>query len=167
MHAFVKSQFGYCPLVWMFHNRKLNNRINKIHERAHSIAYNDHDSSFDKLLEKDNSVTIHHRNIQALAIEIFKIIKGISPKFMNDIFGLKEEIKYCSRFSFKSRNIKTIKYGSETLSFLGPKIWFMLPNNIKDSVSLVDFKKKIKMWKPLNCPCRICKVYVAGVGFVS
>ena len=167
MHAFVKSQFGYCPLVWMFHNRTLNNRINKIHERALRIAYNDHDSSFDKLLEKDNSVTIHHRNIQALAIEIFKIIKGISPKFMNEIFGLKEEIKYCSRFSFKSRNIKTTKYGSETLSFLGPKIWFMLPNDIKDSVSLVDFKKKIKMWKPLDCPCRICKVYVAGVGFVS
>ena len=34
MLCFILSQFGYCPLVWMFHSRKLNNRINRIHRRA-------------------------------------------------------------------------------------------------------------------------------------
>ena len=34
MKAFIESQFGYCPLVWMFHSRTLNNRINNLHERA-------------------------------------------------------------------------------------------------------------------------------------
>ena len=47
MKAFINSQFGYCPLVWMFHSRKLNNRINKIHERALRIVYKD-DSSYKK-----------------------------------------------------------------------------------------------------------------------
>ena len=151
----------------MFHNRTLNNRINRIHERALRIVYNDYDSSFDKLLEKDNSVTIHHRNIQALAIEIFKVINGISPKFMNEIFDLKGESKYCSKFCFKSRNVKTTKYGTETLSFLGPKIWYLVPKDIKDSVALDEFKRKIKSWKPVNCPCRICKIFVAGLCFIT
>ena len=49
MNAFISSQFGYCPLVWVFHSRMLNNRINKIHERALRIVYNDDQSSFNEL----------------------------------------------------------------------------------------------------------------------
>ena len=64
MHAFILSQFGYCPLVWMFHSRKLNNRINTLHERALRIVYQDRISSFDELLSKDGSFTIHERNIR-------------------------------------------------------------------------------------------------------
>ena len=67
MKAFIELQFGYCSVVWMFHSRNLNNEINRIHERASRITYNDKSPSFQKLLEKDNSVTIHHRNIKTLA----------------------------------------------------------------------------------------------------
>ena len=63
MKSFVISQFSYCPLVWMFHSKHMNNRINHLHERALRIAYNDYLSSFQSLLEKDKSVTIHYRNI--------------------------------------------------------------------------------------------------------
>ena len=63
MKAFIESQFGYCPLIWMFHSRKLNNLINRIHERALRIVYKDHNSTFQELLNKDNSVSIHHRNL--------------------------------------------------------------------------------------------------------
>ena len=63
MKAFINSQLRYCPLVWMFHSRQLNNRINKIHESALHIVYNDFSSPFNKLLLKDNSVSIHNRNI--------------------------------------------------------------------------------------------------------
>ena len=72
MKAFITSQFGYCPLVWMFHSQNLNNRINNIHERALRITYKDYNSTFQDLLEKDNSVTVHQRNLQVLATEIFK-----------------------------------------------------------------------------------------------
>ena len=73
MKAYFMSQFGYCPLVWMNHSRSLNNRINTLHERALRLVYNDFTSSFAELLEKDNSVTIHQKNLQNLAIEMFKI----------------------------------------------------------------------------------------------
>ena len=56
--SFVESQFGYCPLVWMFHNRDLEHKINKLHERALRIVYNDDQLSFHELLKLDNSLTL-------------------------------------------------------------------------------------------------------------
>ena len=73
MNSFIIGQFGHCPLVWMFHSRGLNNRINKIHERALRIVYRDDKSPFETLLEKDKSFTIHHRNIQKLGVELYKV----------------------------------------------------------------------------------------------
>ena len=166
MKAFISSQFGYCPLVWMFHSRTLNNRINRLHERALRIVYNDNLSSFEQLLHKDSSVTIHERNIQALAIEIYKIINGLAPDIMNIVLPLKDSNKYCSRFPFKTQNIRTVRYGSETIHFLGPKIWSAIPQSYKNVTTLEEFKNKIKQWKPI-CPCRLCKTYVASVGFID
>ena len=62
--AFVESQFQYCSLVWMFHNRTLNNRINRLHERELRTVYDDYESSFQTLLDKDCSYMIHHQNIE-------------------------------------------------------------------------------------------------------
>ena len=59
MKTFVISQFNYCPLVWMFHSRKLNHCINSIHERALRVTYQDFKFTFLQLLQKHNSVTIH------------------------------------------------------------------------------------------------------------
>ena len=70
----------------MFHSKKLNSRANKLHERALRIVYQDYSSSFTELLEKDNLTTIHNRNIELLATELFKIKNGLSPPFMNEIF---------------------------------------------------------------------------------
>ena len=95
MKAFIASEFGYCPLVWMFHSRKLNSRVNKLHERALRIVYQDYASSFTELLEKDNSTTIHNRNIQLLATELYKVkytVIGLSPLLMNEIFV--ENVQY-------------------------------------------------------------------------
>ena len=56
MNAFIFSQFGYCPLVWMFHSRKLNNRINSIHECALRTVFRDYESTFQQLLKQNKSV---------------------------------------------------------------------------------------------------------------
>ena len=90
MNAFILSQFSYCPLVWMFHSRKLNHRINKIHERALRIVYNDHQCTFEELLERDNSFTIHERNLQKLAIEMFKVNNGLSVHLVSEHFHFAE-----------------------------------------------------------------------------
>ena len=64
----------------MFHSRKLNRRINKTHERALRIVYNDRQCTFEEVLERHNSFTIHERNLQKLAFEIFKVDNGQSYK---------------------------------------------------------------------------------------
>ena len=86
MKAFIESQFGYCPLAWMFHSRSLNNKINPIHKRALRITYNGKSSSSQNLLEKDNFITIHHRNVKILATEAYKFLQGLSPPLMNEIY---------------------------------------------------------------------------------
>ena len=83
--SFSESQFGYYPLMWMLHSRGLNNKINRIQERALRITYNDKSSSYGELLTKDRSITIHHRNITALAIKIYKEMQGISLPLSNEV----------------------------------------------------------------------------------
>ena len=167
MKSFMHSQFGYCPLIWMFHSRKLNNRINKIHERSLRIVYDDNHLTFRELLNKDKSFTIHERNIQTLAIELYKVVNGISPKLMSQVFPLKSSMKYYSKNPFRTRNVRTVRYGTETLAHLGPKIWAIIPNEIKDADSLNSFKSRIKWWNPINCPCKLCRKYICGVGFID
>ena len=70
-NAFFKAQFNYCPIIWMFHSRNLNNKINRLNERCLRIIYNDKHYNFEKLLNEDNSVSTHYKNIHALAIKLY------------------------------------------------------------------------------------------------
>ena len=166
MRTFILSHFSYCPLIWMLHSRSLNKRINKIHERALRLVYKDDISSFEELLTRDNSFTIHERNIQTLAIELYKIVNRLSPKIMDLIFPLKDKIRYPNENIFITKTIKTVSWGSESLANLGPKIWNIIPDNIKSIQNISQFIKEIRLWKPINCPCRLCKKYVFGLGFI-
>ena len=83
-----------------------NNCINRINERALRTV-------------KDNSVTIHIRNIRTLAFELYKVVNGISPEIMSRVFPLKEALKYPTENIFISRNVRTVTYGTESLAHLG------------------------------------------------
>ena len=64
MKSFIGSQFAYYPLIWMCCDKTSDNRINYLHERARRTVYNENVSTFEKLLEKDNSITIHVKNLR-------------------------------------------------------------------------------------------------------
>ena len=117
MNAFITSQFNYCPIIWMFCQRKSNNLINKIHERALPIAYNDYASDFELLLRKDDSVTIHHRNIQALTHEIYKTKQDSNPVFMKDIFCLCKQNYPTRNEQLSHPNPRTVTYGLESFGY--------------------------------------------------
>ena len=72
MKAFIASEFGYCLLLWMFHSRKRNSRVSKLHEKALRIVYQDYTSSFTEILEKGKSTSIHNTNIQLLVTELLR-----------------------------------------------------------------------------------------------
>ena len=86
MNSFLNAQLNYCPLIWMFHSRKNNNKIKHLNDRCLRLIYINKKSSYENLLEKDNSVSIHHKNIQALAIEMFKVKHKMCPEITYDIF---------------------------------------------------------------------------------
>ena len=167
MKTFIRSQFNYCPLVWMFHNRTLNNKINKLQERALRIAYKDDNSSFQELLDKDNSVTIHHKNLQRLAVEMYKVKTHLSPLPMQALFTEKiNQYDLRNKRSWVSDNIRTVNYGTETIRNMGPKTWDLVPIEIQESNSLLEFKQRVKRWKPNGCTCRLCKSYIYNLGFL-
>ena len=120
---------------------------------------------YEELLDKDDSFTIHEKNIQTLAIELYKVYYGLAPKIMNFVFPMKENVQYARENKFITRNVKSVSYGTETLAYLCPKIWSIVPNDIK-KFSLSIFVKKIRRWKPEKCPCRLCKTYIRDLGFV-
>ena len=169
LNLFVTAQFNYCPLIWMCHSRTLNNKINRIHERALRIVYNGYRSNFKELLEWDHSFTIHERNIQYLAIEAYKVKNGLSPVIMNDVFQFGKNSTYELRSGnhLQRTNIPTVHFGSESIKALGAKIWDLIPAEIKASKFLMIFKKNMKNWTPKGSPCRLCMIYIDQLGFIS
>ena len=173
MSAYFISQFSCCPLVWMFCSRGLNNKINILHYRALQIVYHDFTSTFQQLLEKDDAVAIHHRNIRFLATEMYKVSNGIASPSMSEIFryknGTVDNVSSNTRLACKFYNPvipKTRNYGLETLRHLAPKIWNILPVEIKNVTSLQVLSLKIKTWIPINCPCSICATSIPYLGFI-
>ena len=122
--TFVFSRFNYCPLIWMCHSRKLNNKINRLQERALRIVYNDKSATFYQLFEKHKSVIIHARNLQHLATEIFKVKIGIWPIIMTEIFKFCDNTTHNLRSGqvLKCKHNRTNNFGVETISTLGAKI---------------------------------------------
>ena len=82
-------------------------------------------------------------------------------EFLNEIFqnrALLYNLRTNSNFS--SRQVHSVYHGTTSLSFLGPKIWKLVPEDTKQSESLKIFKNKIKKWVPSGCPCRLCRIYL-------
>ena len=117
----------------MFHDRNVNDNINKIHERALRVAFKDTSSKYDNLLMKSALVTIHQRNIQFLTTEIYKTTHDLNPKFMGEIF-VKKNISY----SLRGNNHLSVPipctnvYGMKTISYAEHKLWRSLPLEIKE-----------------------------------
>ena len=163
MKTFIESQFNYCPLVWMFHGRKLNTKINKLHERALRVVYKADNLTYEELLKKDESFTVHERNLQKLAIEMYKVKHNLSPQPVQDIFKRKSR-KVRGGNEWVIPKVRTVNKGLETMRYRGPFIWNLVPNYIKLSKSLAVFKENIKNWQPVGCTCRLCQIYVPKLG---
>ena len=117
-------------------------------ERVLRLVYQNKNLSFSELLELDNAVTIHQRNRQVLVTEIFKVKNNLkSPEIMNQVSHFQEPDHNLGSETSQLRreNIKATHYGIQSVKFLGPKIWAMVPQNIKNCKSLQEFKRLIKV----------------------
>ena len=105
--------------------------------------------------------------MQALATEMFKIHRGLSPDILREIFVPKISLYNLRRNNtFERRQVHSVYHGTESLSFLGPKISDLVPLELKQLESLEVFKLKIKKWIPFECLCRLRRTYIQQAGFV-
>ena len=113
-------------------------------------------------------MSVHQRNLQILAIEMFEVSNGLPPVLMNDILKLRVKKTYNLRklFQFYRLKVNSIYNDTESVSFLEPVIWDFVANELKDIGNLAAFKRAIKKWSPEKCPCSFCKVYISNVGFI-
>ena len=168
LSSFINSQLSYSPLVWMFHTREFEKRINNVHKKALRILYNQPEMELNELLELDRGITNHMHNIHLLVIEMFKAKNKIGPSLLSDIFSPSDYTGPNLRSSkfFKRTKIVSSKFGLNSLRDLGIKLWNLLPKKIQDLELLGEFKKAIATWKP-KCPCQLCRTYITDLGFVS
>ena len=140
VNSFITSQFSYCPLIWMFHSRKMEHSINKIHERALRLIYpSDSKLTFKELLNKNKTVSIHQKNLQVLATEIFKVKLNISREILKELFSFNLR-SYNFRSQSTQRKTNSVHYGSESISFSSPapKVWGLIPDSFKNEYSFVN-----------------------------
>ena len=171
MKAFIEALFNYCPLVWMFHSKKLQNRLDKLHERALRVAYKDDISSFEDLLKKDNSFNLHDRNLQKLAVLMYQVKNGLCPPPVQEIFSyIENTIALRSNDNGEAWEIpsaRTEHHGIESLRYMGPVTWNLLPDDIKSATLLESFKTNVSKWKPVGCTCKLCNPYYENLGYLN
>ena len=135
INIFFNAQFNYCSLIWMLHSRQNNNKIRHSHQRYLRLIHNDEMSSYEELLEKDGSVSINHKNILSVVIEMFQIKHEQSPEIVKDICAqTTQHYIFRQTRDFRIRSVKSVYHGSESISYFGPKIWEIVPAKIKKPI---------------------------------
>ena len=160
--ALVQSQFKYCPIVWMFHGRRTNSKINKLDERALRIVYDDEVSTFDQLLAMDKCFCIYHQNIQRILIEIYNALHD-SGNSLKELFIRRTSTKNMwSEPELVIPLVNSVLKGKNSLRYFGSVIWNSLPIETRKDHSILSFVTKTKQGKPINCLSmynsqRLCK----------
>ena len=116
----------------------------------------------------DKSFCIHHQNIQGLIIEIYKALHDIYGNKLKELFVKREStISLRSVPELVIPPVNFVLKGKNSSRYFGSVIWNSLPIEIRADNSILSFVTKIKQWKPIACPCTICKSYIGGFGYIK
>lgn len=154
--SFIMSPFNYCPLVWMFCSKHAGNRINATHHKALCVLFNNFSDTFDELLLKSNSITIHSKNLKLLVGEVFKTLNRLSPEITWDTFTPK-----WSRYDLRQGSSLAVPRARTTrainsFDFRAALAWNSLPKQVKAEKNLVKFYHGIKD-SNIYCKCLNCQ----------
>ena len=150
------SPFAYCPLVWMFCSRQADNLLNATHFKALRVRFNDFTSSFDNLLKKSESISIHTKNLQLMLSKVYKTLNHLNPPMMWEFFEYKTFNKYSLRRG-NNLEIPTARSTSavNSFDFRAVMAWNQLSDNIKCADTLSEFNTKVRKIK-IYCTCVNC-----------
>ena len=157
-NAFINSQLTYAPLIWMFAGKSSIPKICKIHFQTLQIVYNSYDKSCHDLLNFSNDVSIHQSHLRFLTIEVYKSLMNINPEFMWELFD-----KNPVQCNLRKGDIvylpptRSSCYGINSLASRGSLLRNSLPNNVKQSHNLEEFKLKLNNLGNIHCTCVVCR----------
>ena len=145
--SFIASTFEYAPVVWIFCGKTNSKKLEKLQERALRFIYKDKVCSYELLLQKSGFLSLESLRLKYLAVETFKCIKGYNPKYLNDLFKVKEP-----KYNLRDENLvvqerfNTSTFGFRSFTYYGSKLWNSLPIFIKSVDDLASFKLEIDHW---------------------
>ena len=149
----------YCQTVWHFCRSSDARKLERIQERALRAVYCDNKSTYEELLQRAKLPTLHTRRLQAIAITLYKVKKGLAPSYIADLFIVTNSHYHLRNSDFVIPRFRTVTYGKHSLTYLGPVIWSKLDKFIRSSESLDIFKyriKKVNFKTLLNNTCKDC-----------
>ena len=157
-HSFILSHFNFCPLAWHFCSKANTVKIEKIQERALRFIYNDHSSSYDKLLEKAQVPSLEAKRQQVMAIEAFKILYQKSPKCLQNLLTFKDRnYNFRHTLTVNIPKIKTTSFGQKSFRYAAAVLWNNLPEHARSTTDLNTFIDLItKYWDGKKCTCICC-----------
>ena len=154
-NVYILSAFTYCPIIWMFCNKKANRLIDSVYKRSIRTVENDFSLSLEEILVHTNRSNCHQKNLELLVLEMYKSINCLNPEFMWELFPTTNS-KYALRSGQNVSIPKTsTRFGMKSFVFRGALAWNHLPKALKDIPSPLDFKKVLKSTK-IYCHCKIC-----------
>ena len=145
LKSFILCNFTYCSAVWHFCGKTNTDRLERILKRALRFVFRDYASSYVTLLERAGLVTLEEGRLYAFIVEMFKSRNGLAPSFLWDSFNNKStpyELRRVSMLEVPRK--RSTKHGLHSFSFVGPKLWNAIPNDIKNSKTVSIFKQKLK-----------------------
>ncbi len=151
--TFILSNFNYCPIVWMFCGMGNIKKMERVQLRALRFVYNDFSSSYEELLKTSGQPSIAIHLIRNMAIQVFKCLSNMSPDYVCSLLT-RHNVPYSLRDDnkLKQKSFKTISYGKRSFAYMGAKLWNSMPQDIKNSITLSEFKNRVKAWDgPCTC----------------
>ena len=155
--TYVLSHFNYCPLVWHFCGNGSIHKMEKIQERALRFVFNDYESEYKDMLQKNGESTLYLKRVRIMAQEVYKAINNQSPKYMKELLSERNS-RYSNRrpldLYIPGVNQKT--FGYKSYRFEAPSVWNSLDLEIRKAENFNDFKKLINSWTGPSCRCNFC-----------
>ena len=145
--AFIRSNFSYCPLVWIFCGKSNLVKLEKLQERALRFVYNDFVTPKNELLIKADMLPLSIYRLKFLATEVFKSVNDLNPQFIVNMFEHRP-----TTYNLRDANLlhqpkfKTFKFGYRSFRYYGAKLWNSLPAQLKRHTRLSMFKQDLNDW---------------------
>ena len=155
--SFIFSNFRYCCLVWHFCAKSGNRKLEKIQERALRFVDNDFVSTYDELLMKSTSSSVLGMCLKAMAIEIYKSLHDLNPRYIQNLLSVKETTHSLRNNQILERKpFRTITHGFRSFIYQSAVIWDSISNETKNAENVQIFKRSLNSWPGPKCTCKAC-----------